>query len=139
MGIHAFITGTALGVLNSMANFIGLLVAIVAHKWAEAIAVGISFVRNKVSHLKTVIGLVIFSLLTPLGILLGMFVTSSPLGEAIMLSISAGTFLYIAVAEIISAEFAKSDMPKTKFLCYTFGALLMVGVWFLEQLFPDDG
>lgn len=45
MGIHALMAGLALGIESESSMFVGLLIAIIAHKWAESIAVGIRFAK----------------------------------------------------------------------------------------------
>ena len=45
MGIHASFAGLALGLQTTMPGLIGMLMAIVGHKWAECITVGISFAK----------------------------------------------------------------------------------------------
>lgn len=140
MGFHAFFEGLALGLLENITGFSGFLLAILFHKWAEGAAVGISFLTNRVSRSATLIGLCIFSSLTPLGVATGiLFSKTDDRIKAVLLALSAGTFFYIAICEILSEEFANSKISFKKFCAYTCGAALMVGVWFVEQLGqPDD-
>ena len=64
-----------------------------SHKWAEAFSLGISFSKANTER-KTFIQLIlIFSLFTPIGILLGIAFTSSSLFiEGVFLALSAGKF-----------------------------------------------
>ena len=139
MGFHAFFEGLALGLLDNFAGFAGFFLAIVFHKWAEGAAVGISFLTNRVSKGSTLVGLSVFSGLTPLGVATGIFFTKTDNRiKAVLLALSAGTFFYIAISEILSEEFSNSKISLKKFVAYTCGAALMVGVWFVEQLGDPD-
>ena len=139
MGFHAFFEGLALGLLDNLGGFFGFLLAILFHKWAEGAAVGISFLKNKVSKSGTIVGLVVFSSLTPLGVATGiLFSKTDDKVKALLLALSAGTFLYIAISEILSEEFANSKLIVKKFIAYLLGTGLMIGVWFVEQLGSPD-
>jgi len=46
MGIHAAFAGLALGITKNTGGFIGMLLAILCHKWAEALTIGISFSKH---------------------------------------------------------------------------------------------
>jgi len=52
--------------------------------------------------------IVAFSLMTPLGVILGAFISSNSIFSSIFFSISSGTFIYIATTEIIVEEFSIS-------------------------------
>lgn len=75
----------------------------------------------------------LFSIFTPLGIVIGMALTAaSKLVEAIFISISTGTFLYVACSEVIVEEFAISKNRFIKYLAFIMGGLLIVGITFFE-------
>ena len=135
MGFHAFFEGLALGLLNDFSGFFGFLAAIMFHKWAEAAAIGLSFLLGNMKKMPTLISLTIFSLLTPMGVAAGIFFSDADDKiKAIMMAVSAGTFLYISIAEILSEEFTSQHKSGFKYLAFLIGMGLMVGVWFIEQL-----
>jgi len=135
MGVHAIFEGLALGLLSDFAGFLGFLLAIVFHKWAECMAVGISFLKNNVPIVNTLIALAAFSALTPLGIVAGIFFSDTGSKfKAILLGISGGTFLYIAIAEILSEEFNTKKNIVARYVAYVTGTSVMIIVWFAEQL-----
>jgi len=74
MGIHAAFAGLALGLSRDMQGFIGLLAAILAHKWAEALTVGINFAKciDDIGMKQAILLMVIFSFATPVGMAVGM-------------------------------------------------------------------
>ena len=95
-----------------------LFIAIVAHKWAESFALGISFYKAKIETSIFLKMLTIFSFFTPLGILIGMYFSKSGfLIEGIMLSISSGTFLYVSTSEVIVEEFSSKGSKHVKYWC----------------------
>ena len=76
-----------------------MILAIFCHKWAEAIAVGVSFAKNLdsvgLAQTHTLLGL--FSCFTPLGIIIGIMLSGINDGvTAVLMGLSAGTFIYIA-------------------------------------------
>lgn len=97
--VHALIEGGALGVSPSFTETSFLLIAISAHKGAESFALCTLLLRHQLS-LKTVIYLVlIFTLMTPLGIASGTWLSTGnneSLIEGIFTAFAAGTFLYIS-------------------------------------------
>ena len=46
MAIHASFAGLALGLAQNYGAFIGMLLAILTHKWAESMTIGISFAKH---------------------------------------------------------------------------------------------
>ena len=75
MSIHASIAGAALGVQSSTDDsFYSVLIAIFAHKLVEAMAVGANFVKEDVPMRSLVPVLALYSIMTPLGVALGIMV-----------------------------------------------------------------
>ena len=100
-------------------------------------ALGVSYFRAGTSLRRTAPVAVIFSSMTPLGILAGTAVDalisqdSRVLFEAIFNSIGAGTFLYIATLDIIRTEFELPGDNWQKWLLATtgFGIMSAIAVW----------
>lgn len=99
LSIHAFLMGAALGLSASLSVAIVILLAIVAHKWAESFSLAIQINKSSFSHKVNMILFLTFSVMTPLGILLGAMATTAlnyhPLLAPIFSSLAAGTFLYL--------------------------------------------
>ncbi len=135
MGFHAFFEGLALGLIDEFSGFLGFFAAIIFHKWAEAAAIGIGFLTAGTKKLPTIISLGVFSALTPIGVATGiLFSNADEKVKAILMAVSAGTFLYIAIAEILAEEFNSKVNAVKKYVAFVLGMALMVGVWFIEQL-----
>ena len=133
LSLHGIFEGIALGVLNSNSECIVLFIAIIAHKWAESFALGISFYNAGIQNKIFIEMLTIFTFFTPVGILIGMYFSKSGLLiEGIMLSISSGTFIYVSTSEVIVEEFSSKGSKYLKFLFYIMGGLLTVLLNILE-------
>lgn len=59
--------------------------------------------------------------------------------EAIFLSLSGGTFLYIAASEIIIEEFSVSKNKYVKFIVYIIGCLFVALLAVVEVFNEIDG
>ncbi len=54
MGLHGFFAGIAFGVTNEFTGAFNMFLAIIAHKWSEALTVGISFVTADIEIHKSI-------------------------------------------------------------------------------------
>ena len=77
MVIHGFFEGLGLGVFDNKNEFIGFMIAILVHKWGDALAVGTSFAKSKLSRGKIVCLVIVYVLATPSGAIVGMLFESS--------------------------------------------------------------
>lgn len=68
LSIHSFVEGTALGIEVTLPSLLIIFVAIISHKSAEALALGVKLRNGKINHMVTIKAMCIFSLITPLGI-----------------------------------------------------------------------
>ena len=126
LSLHGLFEGTALGVQSKAKDAIFIAVAILAHKWAEGFALGISFVNSKTDQSTFIKMIVLFSIFTPLGIAIGMmFAATSAMTQGVMLSVSAGTFLYVSASEVIIEEFAVASYKGMKFFMYLIGGMFV--------------
>jgi len=131
LSIHSFIAGAALGIEKTMLGSASLFVAIIAHKGGAAFALGISMIKGGVKRNRHLRVILLFSVMTPLGIVLGSLL-SKGLGshtgqvvEGVFDSLAAGTFLYIAVLDIIEEEFSIPGNEFLKFISIISGLGLM--------------
>ena len=81
---------------------------IIIHKSAAAVSLGAAFARTGFTLKEILLFLGIFSLIAPLGIIIGMQIAeSNKVVDVTFLGLSGGTFIYVACSEIIVAEFDK--------------------------------
>lgn len=126
LSLHGLFEGTALGVMTKFRSVLFLSIAILAHKWAESFALGISFFLSGVDTVTFIKMITLFSLFTPVGIFVGIiFSGTSFIVQAVLLSISSGTFLYISASEVIIEEFAITKYRYQKYFCYLLGGTLV--------------
>lgn len=140
LSVHGLFEGVALGLQSKDKETLFLAIAIISHKWAESFTLGISFYKtNTDSSLYTKL-IILFSLFTPIGIVAGMLLEDSNiLIEAIFLSLSGGTFLYVAASEVIVEEFSVTKHKFSKYFMYLIGAIFVALLALWETLSGIDG
>ncbi len=138
LSIHSIIAGMALGAQQSLAGFVVIVIAILAHKSAAGFALGVSLHRIGVPLGRARSLIIGFAVMTPIGIVLGTVVaallddTGEQVFEALFDAIAAGTFLYIASLDIIREEFLPPRKDRrVRWLWAAAGLTLMavVAVW----------
>jgi zinc transporter ZupT len=106
------LTGAAVGIIKNYDDITPILIAIVAHKFFSAFALGISLVKSGMPTGRTTQLVISFACSTPAGILLGWLTSHILVGALnsltteIVKGIAAGTFVYVALAEILLEEFS---------------------------------
>lgn len=142
LSVHSVIEGMALGVQWSIAGTIDIAVAITAHKWVESFALGVSMVREEMPLRRMLVLALSYALMTPLGGVLGMLLLSSltdgagGVFTAIVTAIAGGTFMYVAVIDILLSEFACSIVSgpiKAAATSFGFGMMVLMGALFHHQ------
>lgn len=129
LSVHGLFEGIALGLQEKTRETLFLAIAIISHKWAESFTLGISFYKTNTESNLYMKLMIIFSIFSPIGILIGMFLSgSNTLVEAIFLSLSGGTFLYISASEIIVEEFSVTKYKYSKYLMFLIGAIFVAGL-----------
>ena len=137
LSVHSIIAGIALGVDGSVATSLIILIAILSHKGSAAFALGVSLMKSDVAKEESQKAIYLFSVMTPLGVLIGVIMhhfllsDNQVLLEATFDAIAAGTFLYIAIIEVIKEEFDSKGDLWIKFCSLTGGLAVMgmLAVW----------
>ena len=116
-----------------------LLGAVLAHKGTAAFALGSSFVASGVPLGATVLMVVLFSLTTPVGVVVAALATNSLRGSArdlsqgILVGLAAGSFLYIASMEMMAVDMhpSKAKDMWLRVLLFLTGLAIMavVAIW----------
>lgn len=134
LSVHALTAGVALAAVQEQADLAGvMLLAILAHKGFESFSLASVFGMTGTSRGRIIAMIVGFSLITPFGLLLGSQVTSF-LGEngiSVLTSLSAGTFLYVSLCELLPEVFHRRQDGPLKII------LLIVGVtamWYVHAI-----
>lgn len=136
--IHALIEGAALGIGSTFYGTLLLFVAVMAHKGSESFALCVTLLRYKLPRWELWLIIVVFSLMTPLGIALGTSVEvlsqheNGILLSAIFKSFAAGTFLYISTLHHIRFhQKTEETQGLLEFGCLALGlaAMGLIAVW----------
>ena len=140
LSVHSLLEGIGLGSQQSIASASTVAIAIIIHKGIAAFALGLRLAPIKTSWHRLVVCMAVFSAASPFGIVIGMIAQSN--GSDLLLSsingLSAGTFLYVGVIEMLAPELEKDTASPlfTKTLPVTAG----MAVFALLALLPDgDG
>ena len=137
LSFHSFLAGLSLG---ADPEGTAVFIAIMAHKGFAAFALGTNFVRarawksNEPIPSKTILAwMIIFSLVTPVGVLIGTAVQEADesVATAVITAAAAGTFIYVALAEVAIPELERPGNPLEKTACVVAGYSLMslLAIW----------
>jgi len=110
MSVHSIFAGFALGLKCNKDGMENLAIAIVCHKTFDVSALGIILVKTEQPMYKAIPLCLFVALMTPVGIWIGVAgdkVEHNTNGA--LQAICAGTFLYVAIQEVLSHEFAKRE------------------------------
>ncbi|MDA1265542.1 MAG: ZIP family metal transporter [Planctomycetota bacterium] len=129
ISVHALTAGISYGATRDHALISSaMLVAILAHKGFEAFSLTTVFQLAEVAHKKLVFLVVAFSLITPVGVLMGEGISSllGTAGTAILTALAAGTFLYVCLCELLVEVFHHREDGGKKILLLAVGVGLTV-------------
>ena len=134
LSIHGLFECLALGIQTDYKNTLFLFIALMIHKWAEAFALGVLFVKAQFSKKFYYLIITLFATVGPVGVAIGILLsaTASDFIEGIFLSISTGTFLYVACSEVIIEEFSTPEKRYLKYFLYFGGCIFAAGLSLLE-------
>lgn len=127
LSVHSIFEGIAVGLADDKSELWEFMLAIALHKWAEAMSLCVSMSKNFQDDTKLVMILMaIFSLATPVGVLIGLKIHgSNEFINIIFSSLAGGTFLYIAASEVVVEEFSVNIKKWTKMLFFFLGAMFI--------------
>ena len=138
LSFHMVFDGLALGLLDKDNKVWTLLLALCVHKILVFLSIGIETFELFESLCKCASLLFCFSCISPLGIIIGVTVTSSEdemsesAAAAILQSVATGTFIYVTFFEILHREYDDDRPDLLKVLCTVVGFALVGAVKLLE-------
>lgn len=130
LSLHSVAESMTLGLQTTLTSMLTFFFAILIHKGAASLALGVSFFKAEVD-IKSSIGFLIFySFVAPIGIALGwIFAALFPTSvNAYCMAFSGGTFLYIGCSEVVVEEFVLSKAYWKKMFSFIFGILMIYGI-----------
>ena len=124
LSIHSIAAGVALGLEAGLSTAIVIIVGILSHQGSESFAFVVSTHAAGLEARRQKIMLAILALTAPVGILIGLAASTvlSELSEVRTLieggfvAFAAGTFIYVAIIDIIHEEFAKREVRVARFV-----------------------
>lgn len=124
LSVHSVIAGVSLGIESHLSGLAIILLGILWHKGSAAFALMISVLRAGIEKRRHKPILAVFVSMTPLGILVGMAAgialeeseTVTTWLEGCFNAIAAGTFIYVAIIDIIDAELSRRNVRVAKFV-----------------------
>jgi len=127
LAFHSVLEGAALGAQETVERTTDVFIAIAAHKGLAAYALGSSLVESKASTSKTWSVLMFFSFATPVGIVAGLLLSEVSTGtaSAACSALASGTFLYVALMEVIPNELQHKEHMSMKISTMILGFSLM--------------
>ncbi|OQR99378.1 zinc (Zn2)-Iron (Fe2) Permease (ZIP) family [Achlya hypogyna] len=134
LSFHSVLEGLGIGAQSTPAW--GVFLAIIIHKGLAAFALGTGMLKSQLSKAKFIAYMLLFSLMSIFGIIIGWAVNAAESSEdsaaaGICLALASGTFIYVAVMEIIPQEFAhgKSSPKKTLLLVAGYAIFGAIAKW----------
>lgn len=140
LSFHMIFDGLALGLLDEDKKVWTLLLALCVHKFLVFLSIGLEIFELLKSFRKSLILLLCFASISPVGVIIGVSVTASEdelaqsAASAILQSIATGTFLYVTFFEILHREFEDNAPDLLKVVCTVVGFALVGAVKLLEGL-----
>ena len=137
MSLHGLMDGLGVGVSSDASAVSVLAVAVLAHKAFDGLAVGAAiFPAAAISVRQRWLMLLASAATTPLGVGVGMAVLGATAGStpavslanAIVLALSGGSFLYIAIVEMLPAALADGHAVSAKMAAFSAGFAIMAAL-----------
>ncbi|KAE8886598.1 hypothetical protein PF005_g1848 [Phytophthora fragariae] len=132
LSFHSVMEGMGMGASSTPAW--DILVAILAHKSLAAFALALEFLHHNVSRKQLLSSVAVFSIMTPTGILFGRLLVdtnhATPAG-GVCAAFAGGTFLFVAIMEIIPQELQdpRYQLEKCSALLAGYGAMGVLSLW----------
>ncbi|KAL3134350.1 hypothetical protein ABBQ38_006607 [Trebouxia sp. C0009 RCD-2024] len=142
---HSIFIGITLGISSDVDTVRALMIALFFHQGNEGVALGVLFCKAGYSKLKYILLAAAFVLVTPIGVAIGIGVSSKYNGESkaalgtegVFDAVSAGILIYNGLCDLILTTFSDEDLPQSwtlqaaGFGALYFGAAMMalIGKW----------
>ena len=129
IGFHSILEGIAIGAGTMMNLSFIIILAVAIHKFPAALALSSLLVKGKeYSKKKILLSMFIFALATPVGALVSVFVFQGVDGYivATALGISAGTFLFISIGDLLPTVYEEHEKGYKNLVSLCLGTLVMI-------------
>ena len=129
IGFHSILDGIAIGAGTMMNLSFIIIFAVTIHKFPAALALSSLLVKGKeYTKKKILISMFIFALATPVGALVSVFVFQGvdDYVVATALGISAGTFLFISIGDLLPTVYEEHEKGYKNLVSLCLGTLVMI-------------
>ncbi|KAM4709076.1 zinc transporter ZIP2 [Discoglossus pictus] len=136
LSIHSVFEGLAIGLQTNFSSALQIAIAVLIHKGIIVFSLSLKLVQSLTRPAWLLIYIVCFSLMSPIGIAIGIGVTLGKttvisLVEVILEGIASGTFVYVTFLEILPQELNSEEKPLLKVLFIVIGFTIMavIAIW----------
>ncbi|XP_063769910.1 zinc transporter ZIP2 [Pseudophryne corroboree] len=136
LSIHSVFEGLAIGLQSSYSSALQIAIAVLIHKGIIVFSLSLKLIQSMTRPVWLIIYIVIFTLMSPVGITIGIIVTLNQtsivsLAQVILEGISSGTFVYVTFLEILPQELNSEERPLLKvfFIIIGFTVMAVVAIW----------
>ena len=144
LSMHSIFEGLALGLITDVDRLVQIAVAIVIHKSIIAFSLSVNLVQHEMETRTVVKSALLFSVMGPIGIAIGMAVLrnsseqSSSFSSGILQGIADGTFLYVTFFEIFQRELAERGNRLLKVLSMIVGYSVVSGLLYYANVLEHE-
>lgn len=138
LSLHSVFEGLGVGLQEESAQVLEICLALLIHKGVIAFSLTLKLLQGNLRPRAVLGSLIIFSIMSPLGIGLGVALTVSPgpvlshLARSVLEGLATGTFVYITFMEILPHELASSDHRIGRLIILLLGFALISGILFIK-------
>jgi zinc transporter ZupT len=129
IGFHSILDGIAIGAGTMMNLSFIIILAVTLHKFPAALALSSLLVKGKeYTKKKILLSMFIFALATPVGALVAVF-TFQGVDDYVVataLGISAGTFLFISIGDLLPTVYEEHEKGYKNLVSLCLGTLVMI-------------
>jgi len=129
IGIHSVLDGVAIGAGSLMNMSLVIILAVTMHKFPAALALSSMLVKGgEYSRGKIIGSMFLFALATPLGAIFALALLKSmdEVLVAIALGISAGTFLFISISDLLPTVYEEHERGFKNLASFCLGIFVMI-------------
>lgn len=135
LSVHELFEGLAIGLQTSTSYVWYMLAAVAAHKLVIGFCVGVELVNSKTKLVLMLVYMLTYSLVSPLGIGIGIALTeggdggsTSDVPNAILKGLATGTLLYVVFFEILQKQHNSKESGLKQLLAVAVGFGLLFGI-----------
>nr|CAB3266270.1 zinc transporter ZIP1 [Phallusia mammillata] len=140
LSVHSLLEGIAMGLQKDLGSVMSIFIAVLFHKMLMAFSMGTNLVQSKQAIKKVLVAALIFSMMSPVGILTSLIIEVAggngyvtTLINVVLQAIATGTFLYITFFEVLVAEFEGHGQRITKVVSLLLGYGAILGSIFAQH------